>query len=88
VAQDKECSGEYFCIVETTGEDRHDEMRVLVEVPDARTDRSALKARLEERLKDVLGVRIGVEPAGKGELDAYTGTSQVTKVKRLMDKRK
>lgn len=88
VAQDKECSGEYFCIVETTGADRHDEMRVLVEVPDARTDRSALKARLEERLKDVLGVRIGVEPAVKGELDAYTGTSQVTKVKRLMDKRK
>lgn len=42
---------------------------------------------METRLKETIGVRVTVQPAGKGELDKYTGTSQTTKLKRLLDKR-
>jgi len=85
-ASDARTTGEYFCIVERVDSDR-DEMRVLVEVRDAGIDRASLRDDLERRLQEALGVRIIVEPAGRGELDSYTGTSQVTKVKRLLDKR-
>ncbi len=39
-------------------------------------------------MKEVLGVKVQVTPVGKGELDKYTLTSQSSKVKRLLDRRK
>ncbi len=36
----------------------------------------------------VLGLRVAVDPVERGALDAYTGTSQTSKIKRLLDKRK
>lgn len=88
VAEDTRTNGEYFCIVDRVGEAGTDEMTVLVEVRDSAADRSLLKADLERRLKEVLGVRVAVELHGKGALDPYTGTSQTSKVKRLLDRRK
>lgn len=88
VAEDTRTNGEYFCIVDRVGEAGTDEMTVLVEVRDTTADRSILRADLERRLKEVLGVRVAVELHGKGALDPYTGTSQTSKVKRLLDRRK
>ena len=61
-------------------------MDVWVEVRDG-ADRAAFRADLERRLKEVLGVKVTVCPVGRGELDRYTGTSQSSKVKRLLDRR-
>jgi phenylacetate-CoA ligase len=88
VGQDARSNGEYFCIVERVGDAGTDEMRVLVEVHDLAAHAAAIKADLETRLRDVLGVRVSVEPVARGALDPYTGTSQVTKIKRLADRRK
>jgi hypothetical protein len=46
-----------------------------------------VRVDFERRLKEVLGVKVAVTPVGRGELDAYTGTSQSSKVKRLLDRR-
>jgi phenylacetate-CoA ligase len=88
VAEDTRTNGEYFCIVDRVGEAGSDVMTVLVEVGDTAADRSLLKADLERRLKEVLGVRVAVELHGKGALDPYTGTSRTSKVKRLLDRRR
>ena len=88
VAEDARSNGEFFCVVERVGEDQRDEMTVMVEVPDLQSNGAAVKADLERRLKEVIGVRVTVQPAAKGDLDPYTGTTQTTKLKRLLDKRK
>ena len=88
VAEDARSNGEFFCVVERVGEEQRDEMTVMVEVLDLQTNGAAVKADLERRLKEVIGVRVTVQPAARGELDPYTGTSQTTKLKRLLDKRK
>lgn len=87
VAADARSNGEFFCVVERIGESRTDEMTVMVEVPDLQAHGAAVKSDLEMRLKETIGVRITVQAAGKGELDKYTGTSQTTKLKRLLDRR-
>ena len=63
-------------------------MTVMVELLDLATDAVAVKENLERRLKEVTGVRMTVQPVARGELDSYTGTSQTSKIKRLLDKRK
>jgi len=88
VAEDARSNGEYFCIVDRVGEAGHDEMRVHVEAVDDSVDREALRQALERRLNEALAVRIPVEIVGRGELDCHTGVSQVSKVKRLLDRRK
>ena len=54
----------------------------------AAVDRPALTADLERRFKEVLGVRIAVEAVDPKSLDALTGLTQTSKIKRLADKRK
>jgi phenylacetate-CoA ligase len=88
VAEDARSNGEFFCIVDRVGEDQRDEMTVMVELLDLATDAVAVKENLERRLKEVTGVRMTVQPVARGELDSYTGTSQTSKIKRLLDKRK
>ena len=87
VAEDIRTNGEYFCFVDRVGEAGTDEMTVLVEVRDSTADPSALKADLERRVQEVLGVRVVVELHAKGALDPHTGTSRTSKVKRLLDRR-
>jgi phenylacetate-CoA ligase len=88
VNEDARSNGEYFCIVERRGEADIDEMTVMVEVVDADADRETVRADLERRMKEVLGVRVTVSPVDKGALDRYTGTSQTSKIKRIADRRK
>jgi phenylacetate-CoA ligase len=88
VAEDHRSNGEYFCFVDRIGEAGTDQMTVLVEVRDPAADRAAMQADLERRMKEVLGVRVGVELHERGALDRYTGTSQTSKVKRILDRRK
>ncbi|MBI3054286.1 MAG: phenylacetate--CoA ligase family protein [Betaproteobacteria bacterium] len=87
VAGDRRTNGEFFCFVDRVGKAGTDEMTVLVEVTDPAADRAAVKTDLERRMKEVLGVRVTVTPAAKGALDPYTGTSQTSKIKRLLDRR-
>ncbi len=87
VAEDARSNGEFFCIVERVGEEQRDEMTVMVELLDPQADSASVKESLERRLKEVTGVRVTVSPVGRGELDRYTGTSQTSKIKRLLDKR-
>jgi phenylacetate-CoA ligase len=88
VAEDARSNGEFFCVVERVGEDARDEMTVMVEVLAPAADGAAVKLDLERRLKEVIGVRVTVSPAAPGELDPHTGTSQTSKVKRLLDRRR
>jgi phenylacetate-CoA ligase len=86
VVGDARTNGEYFCFVDRVGEAGVDQMDVWIEVHDS-ADRDTVRADFERRLKEVLGVKVAVTPVGRGELDAYTGTSQSSKVKRLLDRR-
>ena len=88
VAEDKRTNGEYFCIVDRVGEAGRDEMTVLVEVVDASDDRAAVKTDLERRLKEVLGVKMIVEPRDPKSLAELTGVDKTSKIKRLRDDRK
>lgn len=88
VAEDPRSNGEFFCVVERVGEDARDEMTVMVELRDPVRDGATVKIDLERRLKEVIGVRVTVQPSGIGELDSLTGTSQTSKIKRLQDRRK
>ena len=88
VAEEPRSTGEYFCIVERVGASEREEMTVLVEVKGDDIDRGVLQGDLERRFKDTLGVKIAARPMSQGELDPYTGVTQTSKIKRLLDKRK
>ena len=88
VAEDNRTNGEFFCFVDRVGEAGVDQMEVRVEVTAAGADREALREEMARRMKEVLGVKVSVTPVSKGELDAHTGTSQTSKIKRVLDRRK
>jgi phenylacetate-CoA ligase len=88
VLEDKRTNGEFFCFVDRVGEAGVDQMDVWIEVIDESADASDIKQDMERRMKEVLGVKVIVTPVPKGGLDKYTLTSQSSKVKRLMDRRK
>ncbi len=88
VAEDRRTTGEYFCIVERTGREGRDQMTVLVECLDAGVDRAQLESALRQRMREALSVQIEVSAKGRGELDAYTGLSKTSKIKRIDDRRK
>ncbi len=87
VVADARTNGEYVCIVERTGADDREAMTVLVEVAEAAADRAQVERDFEQRLKEVLGVKVAVQAVGRGETDRYTGTSSTSKIKRLIDRR-
>ena len=87
VVADARTNGEYVCIVERTGAEDREEMTVQIEVADPATDRAAFARDFEQRFKEVLGVRVVVEPVDRGATDRYTGTSTSSKIKRLVDRR-
>ena len=88
VAEAPACNGEYVCIVERVGRDEHEEMTVLVETATAEADKRGIEAALGARFKDALGLKIAVQAVDRGSLDKYTGLSQTSKIKRLIDQRK
>ncbi len=87
VAEQAWSNGEYVCIVEQTGSGQREEMTVLVEDTSAHPDRAALQAVLDARFKEVLGVKLVARVVGPGETDSYTGLSQTSKIRRLIDRR-
>jgi phenylacetate-CoA ligase len=88
VAEDQRSNGEFFCVIERVGESGRDELTVMVEVPELATHGAAVKENLEGRLREVIGLRTTVAPVGVHALDAHTGLSQTSKIKRLIDRRK
>ncbi|MBI2466365.1 MAG: hypothetical protein HYV62_00845 [Candidatus Rokubacteria bacterium] len=88
VTSDDRTTGEWLCVVERKegGLDIRDDMTVKVEVKDGAADREGLKARLEDRLRSDLGVKVAVELVPAGSLAAYT-YGREGKAKRLVDRR-
>jgi phenylacetate-CoA ligase len=86
VSQEPQSSGEYICVLERDIE-RQEQLKVLVEVVDPSVARAELATNLAGRFKEALGVRLKVQAVGRGELDALTGLSQTSKIKRLIDNR-
>jgi phenylacetate-CoA ligase len=76
---------DYF--VRALREGNRDEMVVHVVTRAAPERHAALRAAAEERLRERLGVRISVELAGPGELDAWTELHTAPKPKRFRDER-
>ncbi len=87
VVADRRTNGEYVSVVERVGADEREEMTVLIEVPEATLDRDELQRDFERRFKEVRGVRVIVQAVDRGGTDRYTGTSQSSKIKRLLDRR-
>ena len=82
---DARLEAEYF--VRATREGHRDEMTVHVVTRLEEPLRPAIAAAAEARLKERLGVRIGVEVASPGALDAWTELHTSPKPKRFRDER-
>jgi len=87
VSEDARCTGEYFCVVERVGAAGAEEMTVMVELKDASTASDAVRDDLDRRFKEGLGVKCKVVSVSRGGLDSYTGVSQNSKIKRVLDRR-
>jgi phenylacetate-CoA ligase len=83
---DPRLEADYF--VRATREGHRDEMTVHVVTRLEEPLRPAIAAAAEARLKERLGVRIGVEVASPGALDAWTELHTSPKPKRFRDERK
>jgi phenylacetate-CoA ligase len=88
VLNDRRTNGEYVCILETTDADGREDMTVKVEVASDIVGRDELAADLGARFKEALGVKLPVHAVDRGALDALTGLTSTSKIKRLLDHRK
>ena len=87
ISEFAQSNGEYICVLESSPTQAVD-MTVMAEVSNHSVDKAAFEAALSQRLRDVLGVTLAVRAVDKGSLAPLTGISEVTKVRRLLDKRK
>jgi phenylacetate-CoA ligase len=88
VLDDPRTNGEYVCILETTDAVGREDMTVKVEVASDSVARKELASDLAARFKEALSVKLPVEIVDRGALDALTGLSSTSKIKRLLDQRK
>lgn len=86
VSQDARTTGEYVCLLDADAGGR-DEMTVQVEVLQAGGERAAVEQNLAVRLKEALGVSIKVEAVERGAVAKFTGLTETSKIKRLIDRR-
>jgi phenylacetate-CoA ligase len=86
ISANPRCNGEYVCTLEGAPGGAED-MTVIVESSDASVEPLELAKDLATRLKEAMGVKLAVEIVGPGELDAITGLSKTSKIKRLIDRR-
>jgi phenylacetate-CoA ligase len=89
VTIDARSTGEWICVVDRIGEGLNatEEMTVKVEYKNENIDKVDFKKKMEESLKNDLGLRVKVEPVPAGSLSELTGYGGETKVKRLKDNR-
>lgn len=88
LSSDKRSTGEYVCIVETRGASAYDEMSIQIEAADDSLAANAgFRAELAARVHEILGVKVEVQVVPRGALDAITGLTQTSKIKRLVDRR-
>ncbi len=87
VGRDVRSNGEYVCIVETTGRSRQDELTVMVETVCDASQWSTFAETLQRELKLCIGLRVVVKVVASGELNALTGLTGASKVRRLIDRR-
>ena len=78
--------GEYVCRVERRG--ARDEMTVVLEVRPGVARTAELAHELETRLRQKIGVEIGVELVGPGETAALSQIESRQKPIRLVDRRR
>jgi phenylacetate-CoA ligase len=86
VSQDSRSTGEYVCLLDSDKKGRED-LTVQVEMLSNDLPRSELEESLAARLKEALGVKIVVKAIERGGLDQFTGLTQTSKIKRLIDRR-
>jgi phenylacetate-CoA ligase len=86
ISANPRCNGEYVCVLEGAPGGAED-MTVIVESSDASVAPLELAKDLATRLKEAMGVKLAVQIVGSGELDAMTGLSKTSKIKRLIDRR-
>ena len=88
LAKQSGVNGEYVCIVEDFGENHEEKMTVKFELLSSSDSASLIEQDFALRLKESLGVKIIVQSVPIGSLDAVTGLSSQSKIKRLIDLRK
>lgn len=88
IAEFIETNGEYICVVDSSSSSGREELTVMVELIDASVSKPQFAETLSRRLHNSLGVLLKVAVVDKGELSELTGIAEVTKVRRLLDRRK
>jgi phenylacetate-CoA ligase len=86
VSEDSRTTGEYVCLLDKDTQDR-DEMTVQVEMAHPQTSASDLQDGLRTRLKEALGVTLKVQAVQRGDVAKFTGLTETSKIKRLIDRR-
>ena len=88
LAKQSDVNGEYVCIVEDSGENLEEKMTVKFELLPSADNASLIEQDFALALKESLGVKLLVQSVPVGSLDAVTGLSSQSKIKRLIDLRK
>ena len=86
VSQDARTTGEYVCLLDADDNGR-DELTVRVEVLRDDDARSSVEQGLSVRLKETLGVSVKVQAVERGAVSKFTGLTETSKIKRLIDRR-
>jgi phenylacetate-CoA ligase len=86
VSQDARATGEYVCFLDRDDRGR-DEMTVQVEVLQGGDAFAPLETSMKTRLKEALGVTVAVKTVARGDLAQFTGLTETSKIKRLIDRR-
>ena len=86
VSADPRTTGEYVCFLDRDERGR-DEMTVQFEALQNSEPAAPLESSLKSRLKEALGVSVIVKAVGRGEVAKFTGLTDTSKIKRLIDRR-
>jgi phenylacetate-CoA ligase len=89
VKSDPRTTGEWICVVDRIrdGDTLRDEMTVRVELRRDAASIEGLQSHLEKRLKEDLGVKVGVELVSEGSLAEVANLGREGKPRRLLDRR-
>jgi phenylacetate-CoA ligase len=89
VKSDPRTTGEWICVVDRVrdGDTLRDEMTVRVELRKDAMSIEGLQPHLEKRLKEDLGVKVGVELVSEGSLAEVANLGREGKPRRLLDRR-